>query len=88
MFWLSNKKINFPLCTLIWRPIFILSGCSPIRSLLTDIQEASFGWLDNIEHVIESRQSYLLLKREGTLTSTLILCHQDEETLEELKVLV
>ena len=65
----------------------MFSGCSPIRSLLTDIQEASFGWLDNIEHVIESRQSYLLLKREGTLTSTLILCHQDEETLEELKVL-
>ena len=25
MFWMRNKKTNFQLCTLIWRPVFSLS---------------------------------------------------------------
>lgn len=62
-----------------------ISGASPIRSLLTYIDENSFGWVDKIEHVIDCRRSYLLLTREATPVSTLILCHEEEETLEELK---
>lgn len=62
-----------------------LTGACPIRSLLTSVQESSFGWLDNIEHVLEYGKSYLLLRREATLVSTLVLCHQEEEMLEELK---
>lgn len=62
-----------------------ISGSSPIRSLLTAVQENSFGWLDKVDHVIESGRSYLLLTREASTVSTLILCHQEEESLEELK---
>ena len=63
------------------------SGASPIKSLLTTVPENCFGWLDNVDHVIEHGRSYLLLTRDATPVSTLILCHQEEEMLEELKVL-
>lgn len=62
-----------------------ISGSSPIRSLLTAVQKSSFGWLDKVDHVLECGRSYLLLTREASTVSTLILCHEEEESLEELK---
>ena len=64
-----------------------LPGGLPVKSLLTTVPENCFGWLDNVDHVIEHGRSYVLLSSETTPVSTLVLCHQEEEMLEELKVL-
>ena len=64
-----------------------LPGGLPVKSLLTNVPENCFGWLDNVDHVIEHGRSYVLLSREATPVSTLVLCHQEEEMLDEFKVL-
>ena len=64
---------------------FCFTGATPIDSFSCD-PERYLGSLDDVEHVILHRKSYLHLQRSNTGVNTLLLCSIEEEMLSELKV--
>ena len=64
---------------------FCFTGATPIDSFSCD-PERYLGSLDDVEHVILHRKSYLHLQRSNSGVNTLFLCSIEEEMLSELKV--
>ena len=56
MFWLRNKKVNFPVSTLIWRPDFSLSFQWVF--LLRTQQDMGSGYIEDLIDMGESFQDY------------------------------
>lgn len=51
-----------------------------------EILPEHMGFVDKMQHVILNDRSYVHLTRAGQPTGTLLLCHQQEHKLQELKV--
>ncbi|WAR19417.1 MKKS-like protein [Mya arenaria] len=65
-----------------------LVGANAIQSIEMVIPMTSYGSLANLDHVIIQRRSYLHLTHPHTPVTSLILCHQEEQQLLELKLFV
>ncbi|XP_014674078.1 PREDICTED: McKusick-Kaufman/Bardet-Biedl syndromes putative chaperonin-like [Priapulus caudatus] len=65
-----------------------LTGGSLISSLHPGNPNCCYGYLNNIEHVVQRDRSYLHLTANGTRVQTLVICNLQEEALEELKVVL
>lgn len=62
-----------------------LTGCIPIQSSDSCISDRCYGYIDSVQHEIINKKSYLLLQKADSPVSTLMLCHQHEQPLCELK---
>ncbi|XP_060587993.1 molecular chaperone MKKS-like [Ruditapes philippinarum] len=65
--------------------IINLTGCVPIQCAEISLSENIFGYIDDVQHVIVNKLSYLHLTRADNPVSTLMLYHHQEEPLNELK---
>lgn len=61
-----------------------VTGCSPIHCLSYPVPDELCGWTDDVLHLKKHKKSYLHLVKENTPVTTLILCHQQEQSLNEL----
>lgn len=74
-------------CNLIWAvPYSLFAGSRAIQCLDGNIQSKYCGWVEDVQHVILNKRSFLHLTRGDNCVSTLVLCQQQEQQLEELKV--
>ncbi|KAL4238635.1 hypothetical protein ACF0H5_003342 [Mactra antiquata] len=65
--------------------ICTLSGCKPILSIENIIPDDCYGYISNVQHKIIHQHSYIHLSNTNNCLSTLVLCHNYEEMLNELK---
>jgi len=70
------------------RSFLCISGAKAIQCLDGVNLSENLGYIETLEHEILNKRSYLHLTRGAKCVSTLMLCHRQEQQLDELKVSV